>query len=77
MNTISIHVPDSLANIYEKANKEKKKKAEQYINAWLKSFLNSKSTDDSLFEIMEKTTAIAHKNGLTPEILDQLMKDEE
>ncbi len=32
MNTISIHVPDSLAYCYEHADEEKKKKAEQYIN---------------------------------------------
>ena len=38
MNTISIHVPSSLAHVYEKANEEKKKKAEQYINAWLQAF---------------------------------------
>jgi hypothetical protein len=77
MNTISIHVPNSLATIYEKANEEKKKKAERYINAWLSSFLSSQSPDDSLFDIMKKATDIAKKNGLTPEMLDQLMKDEE
>ncbi len=76
MNTISIHVPPSLAHIYEIANEEKKKKAEQYINAWLNAFFSSKSPDERLFDIMKEATAIAKKNGLTPEILDELLKDE-
>ena len=77
MNTISIHVPSSLANVYEKANDEKKKKAEQYINAWLQAFLSKKSPDERLFDIMGAATALAKKNGLTPEILNDLLKDEE
>lgn len=77
MNTISIHVPSALARIYETANEEKKKKAEQYINAWLNSFLSKKSPDDRLLDIMGEATALAKKNGLTPDILDELLKDEE
>jgi hypothetical protein len=77
MQTISIHVPSSLARSYEKANEEQKKKAEQYIKAWLKSFLSTKSSDQRLFDIMHSATAIAQKNGLTPELLDELLKDEE
>lgn len=77
MNTISIHVTNSLAKIYENADEEKKKKAEQYINAWLNSFFSSKSSNDRITEIMKQTSEIARKNGLTPEILEQLLKDEE
>jgi hypothetical protein len=77
MDTISIHVPPSLANIYEHANEATKKKAEQYINAWLSSFFSSRSPDDHLFSIMKQATELAKKNGLTPEKLDQLLKDEE
>jgi hypothetical protein len=75
MNTISIHVPSSLAHIYEGANEDKKKKAEQYISAWLNAFLSSKSPDDRLLDIMHEATVIAKKNGLTPEKLDELLKD--
>ena len=77
MDTISIHVPNSLANIYKHANDEQKKKAEEYINAWLSSFLSTKTPNDQLFSIMKQATDLAKKNGLSPEILDQLMKDEE
>jgi hypothetical protein len=76
MNTISIHVAPSLALTYEQANSEKKKKAELFINAWLKEFLTGKSSDEQLFEIMDKATGIAQKNGLTAEKLDELLKDE-
>ena len=77
MNTISIHVPNSLANIYEHADEEKKKKAEQYIIAWLTYFLSGKSSNDRITEIMKQTSEIARNNGLTPEILEELLKDEE
>jgi len=77
MNTISIHVPMSLATKYEHADKEKKLQAEQYINAWLTYFLNSKSSNDRITEIMKQTSEIARRNGLTPEILEELLKDEE
>jgi DNA-binding phage protein len=77
MNTISIPVTPTLARNYEEATGEKKKKAEQYINAWLNAFLNSKSPDEGLFEVMARATAIAKNNGLTPEKLDELLKDEE
>ena len=77
MNTISIHVPSSLANMYKQANEETKKKAEQYINAWLSSFFSSQSPDDHLMDIMKQATNLAKKNGLTPERLEQLLKDEE
>ncbi len=77
MNTISIHVPASLAKSYEHADKEKKTIAENYINVWLNYFLNSKSANDRLFDIMKETSEIAKKNGLTPEIMEELLKDGE
>ena len=76
MNTISIHVPNTLASIYERAPEEQKKKAELYINAWLSSFLSGQSPDEQLSGIMKGATEIARKNGLTPEILAKLLRDE-
>lgn len=77
MNTISIHVPNEMAKMYEHANKQKKREAEQYISAWLAYFLKSDSSNDILFEMMKQTSETARKNGLTPEILEDLLKDEE
>jgi hypothetical protein len=77
MQTISIHVPPALAKTYENANEEKKQRAEQFINAWLESFLGSKTPDDRMFDLMKQATANAKKNGLTPEKLEELIKDEE
>ena len=71
-----LFIPRSLAYIYEQANDEKKKKAEQYFNAWLNIFLNTQSQDAILFEIMNKASAIAKKNGLTPQILEEILADE-
>jgi hypothetical protein len=74
MNTISIHVSASLANTYEHANEEKKRKVEQYINAWLSAFFSNQAPDERLFDIMKQAAGIAKKNGLTPAVLNQLMK---
>lgn len=76
MNTISIHVPPALAHNFEKAGKEKREKAELYISAWLSAFLSGKSPDDRLIDIMHQASELAKKNGLTPAILDSLLKDE-
>jgi len=77
MSTISLRVPSDLAHKYEQANEEKKKKVEQYINAWLNMFLTTQSPDAKLLEIMRQTSAIAKGNGMTPEILDELLADGE
>jgi hypothetical protein len=63
MNTISIHVPASLAKSYEHGDKEKKTIAVNYINVWLNFFLNSKSANDRMLDIMKETTEIAKKTG--------------
>ena len=70
MNTISINVPNTLAHIYEQANEEKKN-AEQYFNAWLNIFLNTKSEDAMLFDIMNKASVIAKKMVFPPQILKE------
>jgi hypothetical protein len=76
MNTISLHVNSSLAKIYRNADEEKKKKVEQFFSAWLSSYLGSNSPDDRLFDIMKQSSEIAKRNGMTPEILEQILKDE-
>ena len=67
MQTISIHVPSALAYSYEHANEEKK--AEQYINAWLLSFLKSPPANERLCDTMQQATIM---NGLTDEKLNEL-----
>ena len=60
----------------EKSDAAFKRKAEIYINAWLSDIFNDKSANEQLFAIMKKATAEAKANGLTPEQLDELLKDE-
>ena len=53
-----------------------KRKAETYINAPLSDFFGGRPANEQLFAIMKKATAEAKANGLTPEQLDELLKDE-
>ncbi|MFI5137353.1 MAG: hypothetical protein ACHQIM_05960 [Sphingobacteriales bacterium] len=76
MENISIPVPPYIARAFEKADTAVKRKAEIYINAWLSDFFNDRSANEQLFAIMKKATAEAKANGLTPEQLDELLKDE-
>jgi hypothetical protein len=77
MDTISIHVPESVAATYFKADESKKKRAEQFISGWLQSFLSSPNAYEQLFQIMREATDLANKNGLTPEILEGLLNEGE
>lgn len=76
MENISIPVPPNIARAFEQAETSVKRRAEIYINAWLSDFLSGKPANEQLFAIMKKATAEAKSNGLTPEQLDELLKDE-
>lgn len=73
MKTIAIKVSPNLADAYEKADIEYKRKAEQYINAWLTHFFNNQKANDTLFDIMKKATIEAEKNGFTESKLQELL----
>ena len=76
MTTISIHVPPYVAQAFEKAEDDVKKRAENFINAWLNDFLSKKSPNEQLFELMKKATAEAKSKGFSSDNLDDLLKDE-
>lgn len=63
MKTIAINVPPSLADAFEKADADRKRKAEVYINAWLSDFFSNQSANDRLFEVMKKATVEAKAKG--------------
>jgi len=75
MENISIPFPPYIARAFEKADTSVKRKAEIYINAWLNDFFSGKPANEQLFAIMKKATVEAKANGLTPEQLDELLKD--
>jgi len=77
MKTISIHVPPSIADLFEQADENKKRKAEIYINAWLSDFFNEKSANEKLLSIMKASTDEAKSKGFTPNMIDDLLKEDE
>ena len=77
MGNITIPVLPFIANVFEKADEDVKRKVEIYINAWLNNLFNSRSGNEQLFKLMQKGSAEACANGLTPGQLDELLKTEE
>ncbi|MBI5217418.1 MAG: hypothetical protein HY958_00615 [Bacteroidia bacterium] len=76
MEQISIPLNDETASLYLRANREKKRKAEFLVNFWLMDFFKSrKKAKNELFEIMDEIGAIAKSNGLTPEILEEILTE--
>jgi hypothetical protein len=77
MKTIAINVPPNLADAFEKADTERKRTAELYINAWLADFFSNQSANERLFDIMKKATAEAKANGFNEAELQELLKSNE
>jgi hypothetical protein len=77
METISIQVPISVAKAYNISNNEVKRHVQMLINAHLQNILNPKLVIDRLNEIMDATGKEAQANGFTPDMLPELLKDDE
>ena len=77
MKTIAINVPPNLADAFEKADSERKRTAELYINAWLADFFSNQSANERLFGIMKKATAEAKASGFNEAELQELLKSDE
>jgi hypothetical protein len=75
MKKIAINVPPNLADAFENADGESKRKAELFINAWLTDFFSKQSSNDRLFDIMKKATNEARSNGFNEEELQALLKN--
>lgn len=76
MENITIPVPPFIARAFAEADGAVKRKAEIYINAWLNDFFSNRPANEKLFELMQKGSAEAKANGLTPGTLEELLKDE-
>ena len=77
MKQVSIPLEPKVAFAYSKASPELQEKARYLVNHWLKDiFSTKKRARKELFEIMDITGKIAAERGLTPEILEELLKDE-
>ena len=73
--TIHIPIPDPLARVYESASEEDKRKAQWLVELVLHNLFltQTESLNDVVRDISQKAAA----RGLTPEILEQLLNDDE
>ena len=72
METITIPVDAELAKYYRESEPEQQQKIVMFINVMLKKSMNQKP----LLEIMEEASKQAIANGMTPEILDSILNDD-
>jgi hypothetical protein len=69
MKTITLNVPNELASQLEQLTEQKKQSALETLSM----LLNDKRT---LFEVMDDISEYAKKQGMTEEILNDLLKEE-
>lgn len=67
---ITIRVAPEAASVYQSSSEEKKRKLDALLSAWLRSA--GKSTR-SLKDVRRDASEQARKNGLTPEILSDIL----
>ncbi|PZU97718.1 MAG: hypothetical protein DCE90_06460 [Pseudanabaena sp.] len=72
METISIEVEPEIARAYQEANLMERKKMQLVLNSSLKQFVNKRSLE----KIIQEMQAQAQANGLTQEILDEILADD-
>jgi predicted metalloprotease with PDZ domain len=71
--TIQIQVREDLAEQFEALPEDKKYKIGVLLTLYLKDWMNPKR---SLEEVMDSMSEYAQAQGLTPEILEAILKDE-
>jgi len=73
METITIQVDKKIAELYQESDSNKKDKLTTIITLFLTSELEQKKLSEVMAEIADK----AEQRGLTPEILDSILQDDE
>jgi len=75
METVTIAVPvdAQTARAYQKASSETRKKIELLLSLQLRDFMSGPQR--SIREIMDDIGRQAEANGLTPEILEEILHD--
>ena len=74
-STIQIPLPEPLAEIYENASIEDKRKAQWLIELVLRDLWADQS--ESLIEVIDEISQLAAERGITPEILNEILEDDE
>ena len=72
--TITIPLDAQTAQAYRSASPEEKKKMEALVGVWLRALAAGQYP--SLKKVLDEIGRKAETRGLTPEILDSLLKDE-
>jgi len=72
---ITIPIPESLANIYEHASDADKVKAQWLIEVVLNDLFHSQT--GSLMDTVREISQRAAQRGMTPEILEDLLNEDE
>jgi len=75
MDTITINVSPEIAGYYKKADERAKNRIELFINAWLNETFGEKTANESLLDIMKKSSLEAKENGYQPEMLENIVED--
>lgn len=71
---IPIPLDPQTANAYDSANPERKRKIQVLLSLWLRELTSSEKPD--LETILDEVGRKAAARGLTPEMLDALLKGE-
>ena len=72
MENITIQVDPEIAKAYREAEPEKQQKIQIFLNIMLQKAVSQKL----LLDIMEEASQQAIANGITPEILESILNDE-
>jgi hypothetical protein len=73
METITINVDNEVAKAYREAEVNKQQK----LSVIIKLFFQTDLANKTLSQVMEEIADKAEKRGLTPEILQAILDDEE
>ena len=72
MENITIQVDPEIAKAYRESEPEKQQKIQIFLNIMLQKAVSKKP----LLDIMEEASQQAIANGITPEILESILNDE-
>ncbi len=73
--TISVPLPETLAQIYENASDEEKRKAQWLIELVLHDLFSAQK--ESLLDVVQAISERAAERGMTADILEDLLRDDD
>ena len=77
MKTVTINVLPEIANFFEKADERDKSRVELYTNTRVNEIFGKQSANERLLDIMKESSAEAKRNGFKPEMLEEILKDDD